>query len=157
MQIPSVNVISYDLEPKMSANKICKRVLQEIHEEKPDFIMINFCNPDMLGHTGNLQATIKGIEYLDKRLAELIKAATKEKYLTIITSDHGNAEQMINLKTGEIETKHTVNPVPFILVTPKDKKFKLKKDGKLADVAPTILDLMQIKKPKEMTRDSLIE
>jgi len=157
VQIPSVNVISYDSEPKMSANKICKRVLQEIDNEKPDFIMINFCNPDMLGHTGNLQATIQGVEYLDKKLTELIKVAKKEKYLTIITADHGNAEQMINLKTGEIETTHTINPVPFILVSPKDKKFKLKKGGKLADVAPTILDLMHIKKPKEMTRDSLIE
>ena len=155
--IPSVNVISYDLVPKMSANKICQRVLKEIREEKPGFILINFCNPDMLGHTGNLKATIQGIEYVDKKLTELIKVAKKEKYLTIITADHGNAEQMINLKTGEVETTHTINPVPFILVDPKDKKYKLKKGGKLADVAPTVLDLMQIKKPKEMKRDSLIE
>ena len=163
--IPSPNVSHYDLTPKMSAGKIYQRVLQEIRTEKPDFIMVNFCNPDMLGHTGNIQAAVEGIEYLDQKLGQLIKIAQKEKYLIIITADHGNAEEMIDLKTGEVETSHTTNLVPFILVSPsfsggrprKGRTSQLRNDGKLADVAPTILDLMKIKKPKEMTGASLIK
>ena len=111
----------------------------------------------MLGHTGNLQAAIKGVEYLDKKVVELVKTGKKRKYWLIITADHGNAEEMINLRTGEIETTHTTNPVPFILINAPKAKIRLRKGGKLADIAPTILDLMNIKKPKEMTGASLIK
>ncbi len=154
--IPSPRVLGYDLEPEMSILKVCQKIKATIRTEKPDFIMVNFCNPDMLGHTGNLQAAIQSIEYLDGRLGDLLKILKKEKYIVIVTSDHGNVEQMINLKTSEIETSHTTNPVPFILINVK-KKVQLRTGGKLADVAPTILDLLGRKKPKEMTGVSLIK
>jgi 2,3-bisphosphoglycerate-independent phosphoglycerate mutase len=158
--IDSPKVNHYDLTPLMSANRVCKRTLEEIIRQplaqRPDFILINFCNPDMLGHTGNIQAAIKGIECVDENLGKLVEAAQKENYFIIVTADHGNAEEMINLKTGEIEPSHTTNPVPFILITPQNKKIKLKNNGELADVAPTILDLMDLKEPKEMTGKSLI-
>ncbi len=162
--ISSPHVEHYDQTPKMSAKKVCQRVLREISEERPEFIVVNFCNPDMLGHTGNLGATIKGIEYLDFKLSELVKKAKKENYRIIVTADHGNAEKMIDLETNEIVTSHTINPVPFILIgdflsgiRPQARRGSLlRSDGQLADVAPTILDLMGVKKPKEMTGKSLI-
>lgn len=154
--IPSPQEQNYDQVPKMSADKVCQRVIKEINTERPDFIAVNFCNPDMLGHTGNLEATIKGVEHVDRQVAKIVGVAKKKKYWIIITADHGNAEQMINLKTGEIETNHTVNRVPFIIINALKENIKLKKGGKLADVAPTILDLMSLKKPREMTGNTLI-
>lgn len=155
--VPSPLKQNYDQIPEMSADKICQRVIKEINAERPDFIAVNFCNPDMLGHTGNLTAAIKGVEYVDKKVAKIVGVAKKKKYWIIITADHGNAEEMINLKTGEIETNHTINPVPFILINSFKRKINLKDGGKLADVAPTILDLMNLNKPKEMTGQSLIK
>lgn len=148
---------SYDLVPEMSAEKICQKVIKEMETERPDFIAVNFCNPDMLGHTGNLAAAIKGIECVDKKVARIVGAAKKKKYWIIVTADHGNAEKMINLETGETETTHTTNPIPFILINFPLEKTILKKDGKLADVAPTVLHLMNVKKPREMTGQSLIK
>ncbi len=157
VNIPSPKTGHYDQVPQMSAPKVFKRLIKEIEEKTPCFALVNFCNPDMLGHTGNLKAAIEAIEYLDPKIKELVKKAQAKGYQIIITADHGNAEEMINLKTKEIMTTHTINPVPFILITPQRKKIKLKKSGRLADVAPTVLDLMAIKKPKEMTGHSLIK
>jgi len=154
--IPSLNVPSYDLCPEMSANKICQKICQEINSNQPNFIALNFANPDMVGHTGNLQAAIKAIECVDRNLKKLVNLAQKEKYSIIITADHGNAEEMIDLRTGEIKTTHTINPVPFILVSSEFKSVKLRNDGQLADVAPTILRLLNQKEPPEMKGQSLI-
>ncbi|OQX71472.1 phosphoglycerate mutase (2,3-diphosphoglycerate-independent) [Candidatus Parcubacteria bacterium 4484_255] len=154
--IPSPDVRSYGLRPEMSANKICQRICKEIQSERPNFIALNFANTDMVGHTGNLKAAIKAVECVDNNLKKLVNLAQKEKYSIIVTADHGNAEEMIDLKTGEIKTTHTINPVPFILVSSEFKSAKLRNDGSLADVAPTILRLLGIKKPKEMKGQSLI-
>lgn len=157
IMIPSPETGHYDQTPKMSAQKVCQTLIKEIKDHRPEFAMVNFCNPDMLGHTGDLKATIKSLEFLDQRVKELVHAAQKKGYYLIITADHGNVEEMINPRTKEIMTTHTINPVPFILVSPEKKKIKLKKQGILADVAPTILDLMKVKKPKEMSGHSLIK
>ncbi len=155
--IPSPDVFSYDLCPEMSANKICQRICQEIKTYQPNFIALNFANTDMVGHTGNLKAAIKAVECVDNNLKKLVNLAKKEKYSIIITADHGNAEEMIDLKTGEIKTTHTINPVPCILVSSEFKSVKLRNNGSLSDVAPTILYLMGIKKPKEMKGQNLIK
>ncbi|MGC9049102.1 MAG: 2,3-bisphosphoglycerate-independent phosphoglycerate mutase [Patescibacteria group bacterium] len=163
IKIPSPEVKSYDLKPEMSADKITNYVLKRLGEF--DFIVINFANPDMLGHTGNLKATIKGVEFIDKCLAKITNQVLDRDGTIVITADHGNAEEMINLKTGEIDTQHSTNPVPLLIVshstrsgsTSDRKNLKLRKNGILADVSPTILDLMNIKKPEEMTGASLIK
>jgi 2,3-bisphosphoglycerate-independent phosphoglycerate mutase len=158
INIPSPKIKSYDLKPEMSAGKITDYVLKKLNlSDRPNFITINFANPDMLGHTGNLQATIKGIEFLDQCLKKIVSQVINQEGIVIITADHGNAEEMINLKTGEVDTQHSTNPVPFLIVSSQFKNLKLRKDGILADVSPTILDLMRIEKPKEMKGKSLIK
>ncbi len=164
IRIPSPSVLNYDMKPEMATAEICQKILSEIKNSHPDFITVNFCNPDMLGHTGNIQAAIQGIEFLDKTLERLVDFGQKEKYVFIVTADHGNAEEMIDLKTNEIVTSHTINPVPFILVgdfllknwSRSNKAGLLEGNGQLSDVAPTILDLMGVREPKEMTGNSLI-
>jgi len=113
------------------------------------------CNPDMIGHTGDLSAGVKAVETCDKCVEKIVNVVLKKNGVIIVTADHGNVEEMINLKTGEVDTEHSCNPVPFILV---GKYFKNKrvKNGILADVAPTIIDIFGLKKPKEMTGKSLI-
>ena len=152
--IPSPDVAHYDLAPEMSAFKITERLIEAMQKESPDFILVNFANPDMLGHTGNREAARKGIEFVDECLGRVAKTAKDLNYTLIVTADHGNAEEMINLVTHEIETTHTTNPVPFIIVD--EKKYHLKKGGVLGNVSPTIIDLFGIEKPKEMI-DSLIK
>ena len=155
--IPSPDVKNYAKTPAMSIFGITKVLLEKIKQKNnPKFILVNFCNPDMLGHTGNLEAAIKGMEYVDECVSKVVKLAKKEKYDILITADHGNAEEMVNLKTGEIETTHTTNLVNFILIS-KNSQLQLRQKGILADVSPTILDLMKIKKPREMTGVSLIK
>lgn len=155
IMVPSPNVKSYDETPEMSIDKIVDVIKNKIKNDKYDFIAVNLANPDMVGHTGNLNAGIKAVEAADAAVNELVKAVLKKKGTMVITADHGNVEEMINLETGEIDTKHSTNLVPFILA---GNKLKIKKmqDGILGDVAPTILDLMGIEKPKEMTGKSLI-
>jgi 2,3-bisphosphoglycerate-independent phosphoglycerate mutase len=154
--IPSVKVHSYDERPEMSAAEICQTALEKI-KNGYEFLVVNFANPDMLGHTGNLSAAIKGLEFLDRHLGLLVKEVIKRGGCALVTADHGNVEEMINLKTGEIDTRHSLNPVPFILVGENYKQVKLRKDGILADVAPTILEIVGLEKPKEMTGQSLIK
>ena len=150
---PSPKVSTYDLKPEMSAFDVEKKIIQKIELDIYDFICLNLANPDMVGHTGDFDSTIKACEVVDKCSNKIINKALKFNYNIILIADHGNADIMIN-KDGSPHTYHTTNPVPFILI---DKKFNSKlKNGILADVAPTILDIMNIKIPKEMSGKSLI-
>jgi 2,3-bisphosphoglycerate-independent phosphoglycerate mutase len=160
--IASKIVTHYEDSPEMQADKITKKILLGI-KDKYDLIVANYSNADMIGHTGNLKAAIKAIEFVDKSLGPLIKSAQKGDCVLIITADHGNAEQMIYPQTGEAKTKHTLNPVPFYLIGEEFEKENAEErysfetpEGILSDIAPTILDLMQIPKPLEMTGESLL-
>ena len=157
--IPSPNVFSYDQQPEMSANDITKFIVSNIEYSVYDFIAVNYANADMVGHTGNLKATITAVEFLDKCLKQVIKKILESGGLAIITADHGNADEMIDLKTGEILTMHSKNPVPFILIKDAFKKenLKLRSNGVLGNVAPTLLNVLNIKKPQDMVLGSLIE
>lgn len=161
--IPSLtNVKSYDKAPEMSAEKITDKALEALEKEKYDFILINFANPDMVGHTGDEKATVKAIEAVDNCLEKIIPKVIGKNGCLLITSDHGNAEEVKNSHTGETDTEHSVNPVPLWFVAPDNhsetanKKEHAEPDGLLSDIAPTILDIMEIKKPDEMTGESLL-
>ena len=154
--VPSPKVETYDLKPEMSAYEVTDKVLAAIEEDKYDCIILNYANTDMVGHTGSLPAAIKAVEAVDECVGKVVKLVESKQGNIIITADHGNAEQMIDYKTGEPHTAHTTNPVPLILVT-RNEKLKLKEDGKLADLAPTMLDLMNLEKPEEMTGESLLD
>ena len=149
---PSPKVATYDLKPEMSALEVSEKAISEIINNSPDFICLNFANPDMLGHTGDMDAAIKACETIDKLLLPLINSANKLNYVSMIIADHGNCEKMKN-KDGSPNTSHTTNPVPVILV---DKNKRNIRNGILADVAPTVLEILGIKKPIEMTGKSLI-
>ena len=154
--VPSPKVETYDMKPEMSAYEVTDKVIEALEQDKYDVVILNFANTDMVGHTGSLEAAIKAVETVDECVGKIVKVIENKKGNLIITADHGNAEQMIDYKTGEPHTAHTTNPVPIILIT-DNKELKLKENGKLADLAPTMLDLMGIEKPKEMTGESLIE
>ena len=153
--VPSPKVETYDMKPEMSAYEVTDKVLEAISEDKYDVIILNYANTDMVGHTGSLPAAIKAVEAVDECVGKVVKLVESKQGSMLITADHGNAEQMIDYKTGEPHTAHTTNPVPLILVT-ANEKLKLKDDGKLADLAPTMLDLMNLEKPEEMTGISLL-
>jgi len=153
--IHSPKVATYDLKPEMSAFEITQRVVKEIRSNRYDFILLNYANPDMVGHTGKLSAAIKAIEAVDRCVGEVVKAVKQVKGVAMITGDHGNAEQMIDPQSGEIFTAHTTNRTPFALVM-DDFRGGLRPGGKLADVAPTILHLMNMKKPEEMEGENLM-
>ena len=153
--VPSPKVETYDMKPEMSAYEVTEKVLEAINSKKYNCIILNYAHPDMVGHTGNLPAAIKAIETIDECVGKVVGAINAQKANLLITADHGNAEQMIDYKTGEPHTAHTTNLVPLILISEKEN-VKLK-EGKLADLAPTILELMGIEKPEEMTGESLIE
>ena len=152
--VPSPKVETYDLKPEMSAYEVTEKVVEQIENKKYNSIILNFANPDMVGHTGSLEAAIKAVETIDECVGKIIEAINKVQGVVLITADHGNVEQMIDYKTGEPHTAHTTNPVPLILVGMGDVKLK---EGKLADLAPTMLDIMELEKPEEMTGESLIE
>lgn len=152
--IPSPKVATYDLQPEMSAVEVKDEVLNRLNMDKYDLIILNFANPDMVGHTGFVDATIKAIETVDDCVGEIIELLMKKGGKALITSDHGNAEMLIDEKDGSPITAHTSNEVPLILVG--DKNVKLREDGILADLAPTLLELMGLDKPKEMTGKTLI-
>ncbi len=158
ISVPSPDVKSYDETPVMSSADLTDVVLDNLKNRKYDFTMLNFAAPDMIGHTGNLQAGIKCCGEVDKYLGKIVNTYLKIKGTVVITADHGNIEEMINLKTGEIDVEHSTNHVPFILVNEKLKdKVKLNNNGVLGDIAPTILELMGREKPREMTGRSLIK
>ena len=152
--VPSPKVETYDLKPEMSALEVTDKVVEAINSGKYDSIILNYANPDMVGHTGSLEAAVKAVETIDGCVGKVVEAIEKQNGVLIITADHGNAEQMIDYKTGEPQTAHTTNPVPLILVGLEGVKLK---EGKLADLAPTMLDIMGLEKPQEMTGESLIE
>ena len=152
--IPSPKVETYDMKPEMSAGEVTDKVVEAINSRKYDAIILNYANPDMVGHTGSLEATVKALEFLDGCVKRVVDAIENNDGTLLITADHGNAEQMIDYKTGELHTAHTTNPVPLVLIGREDVKLK---EGRLADLAPTMLDLMNLAKPEEMTGESLIE
>ena len=152
--IPSPKVETYDMKPEMSAIEVTEKVIDAIKSGKYDSIILNYANPDMVGHTGNLDGTIKALETLDKCIGDVVKEVENQNGYLIITADHGNAEQMIDYKTGEPHTAHTTNDVPLVLIGMEDVKLK---QGRLCDLVPTMLELMGLDKPKEMTGVSLIE
>ena len=150
---PSPKVATYDLAPEMSAGEVSDYLVRAI-EARYDLIVVNFANPDMVGHTGDLNAAIRACEAVDKGLGRAIDALAKAGGAMIVTADHGNCETMIDPETGGPHTAHTMNPVPVILVGgSKDAQLR---DGRLADLAPTLLDLMGLEPPPEMTGQSLI-
>ena len=149
---PSPKVATYDLKPEMSSDEVTKNVIREIKKGKFEFICLNFANPDMVGHTGNFTAAVKACEAVDNHLGSIINEATKEEYTSIVISDHGNCERMIN-DDGSVNTSHTINPVPIILVNCQNKEIN---NGVLADIAPTILDILGIETPIEMEGESLL-
>ena len=164
--IPSPSVSNYEETPGMSAHEITEKLIEEIEKDKYDFIIVNYANPDMIGHTGNFKAAIQAIEIVDQCLGRLVGTVLKNNGGLIITADHGNAEEMINPQTGEILTEHTKNPVPIWYVNNGNKKENLNNEipqlkistiGILSDIAPTILEIMKIKKPAEMTGKSLLK
>lgn len=154
--IPSSKVKSYAQKPEMSAAEITQRALKEISGKKYTLIVQNFANADLVGHSGELKPTIKACEVLDKCIGQIAEATLKYDYNLIITADHGNAEYMIYEKNGEQCPSHTQNPVPCLLISKHYKNVKLAKGMGLKDIAPTILKIMKIKKPKEMTGKSII-
>ncbi|OGY44484.1 MAG: phosphoglycerate mutase (2,3-diphosphoglycerate-independent) [Candidatus Buchananbacteria bacterium RIFCSPHIGHO2_01_FULL_39_14] len=168
--VPSPPVPSYDQKPEMSALEINTRLLPKIKEGKYDFVVINYANPDMVGHTGVIPATIKAVETVDKCLGELVNAVLGQGGICFVTADHGNAEELINLQTGEVDKEHSTNPVPFVIVgadwegkslTPGLDSVAgdlsiLTPSGMLADIAPTILKVLGVPKPDEMTGAPLI-
>jgi len=148
----SPKVATYDLKPEMSAYEITESIIPEIEIGNVDFICLNFANPDMVGHTGNMSAAIKACETVDKCSKTIIEKAKENNYTILVIADHGNSDLMIN-DDGSPNTAHTTNLVPFILIDDEIKKIK---DGVLGDIAPSILDIMNIKKPIKMTCESLI-
>ncbi len=154
--IPSPSVSSYDKTPQMKSFELTKKVVQNVARRKYDFTVLNFAASDMVAHTGNLKAAIKCCEILDKCVKKITDAYLSKGGTVLITADHGNIEEMINLKTGEVDTEHSVFPVPFILVNKKLKAKKLRTGGVLADISPTILDIIGKKKPSVMNGKSLI-
>lgn len=151
--VPSPKVETYDLKPEMSAYEVTDKVVEAIKSEKYDTIILNYANPDMVGHTGSIDAAIKALETIDECVDRVVKAINEVEGVLLITADHGNSEQMIDYKTGEPHTAHTTNPVPLAIVGIGNRKIK---EGRLADLAPTMLDLMELEKPREMTGESLL-
>lgn len=153
--IPSPKVATYDLKPEMSAYEVTDELLKRLDTDEYDMIILNYANPDMVGHTGILEAAEKAIEVVDACLGKVVDKILEKDGTVFITADHGNAEQMINYTTGEPMTAHTTDPVPFVYVS-KDSK-ELRDGGVLADIAPTMLEVMGLEVPKEMTGKSLIK
>ena len=150
MLVPSPNVKTYDMKPEMSIYEVSDKLIGEIKKKKFDLVIVNLVNGDMVGHTGNVAAIRKAVKSVDECVGRIVKAGSDCGYTTLITADHGNAED----QTKENRTSHTTNKVPFICVS--DEKIKLRRGG-LKNVAPTILDLMDIKIPKEMSGKSLVK
>lgn len=153
--IPSPKVPTYDLKPEMSAYEVTNRVIEEIKKGLFDLVVLNYANPDMVGHTAVLPAVIKAIETVDACVGRVVRAVQEVGGVAIVTADHGNAEKLKNYETGRAHTAHTNSPVPLILVS--NERVRLRQDGILADIAPTILDLLGLPKPPEMTGQSLLE
>ena len=144
------------MQPEMSAPEVCENVLKAIDNPEYGFILVNFANPDMVGHTGVVEAATKACHVVDECVGKIAEACKQNGIVMLLTADHGNSEVMVNPETGKPQTAHTTNKVPFVLINaPKD--IQLKDDGALCNIAPTVLQLMGIAKPVEMDCDSLIK
>ena len=152
---PTPKVETFDKQPEMAASCLTEKAIETVEEGKIDFICMNYANPDMVGHTGNFDAVIKACEAVDTAAREVITKALKKGYEIFVTADHGNADNMIN-PDGSINTEHSLNPVPFIFVSKSGEAFKVA-DGKLSDIAPTILRRMEVAVPEEMTGNNLLK
>ena len=171
MLVPSPKVATYDQAPEMSADQITAEIEHQLSQKKPDLVVANFANGDMVGHTGSFEATVKAVETLDVCLGKILEAAKLANYHFLITADHGNAEQMQNDAKDGAHTAHTCNPVPLLLASQnclvdenrqnfnsqKAVSYGLASGGSLADIAPTVLDLMGIPAPPQMTGVSLLK
>src|SRR6266446_10081406 len=155
IMVPSPKVATYDLQPEMSAPEVTDKLVEAIGSGKYDLIIVNYANPDMVGHTGNLAAAVKAVEAVDACLGRLMEAVKKAGGVLLVTADHGNAEQMYDETTHQKHTQHTLNRVPALLFNAPANVRSLN-DGKLADVAPTLLALMRVPQPREMTGHSLL-
>ncbi len=153
--VKSPKVATYDLKPEMSAYEVCDKLVEAIESDKYDVIIINFANPDMVGHTGVEEAAIKAVEAVDECVGKTVEALKKVDGQMFICADHGNAEQLVDYETGDSFTAHTTNPVPFILVN-YDEAYTLREGGCLADIAPTLIEMMGLKQPVEMSGKSLL-
>lgn len=153
--VNSPKVATYDLQPEMSAYKVCDGLVDAIRSDKYDVIIINFANPDMVGHTGIEEAAIKAVEAVDECVGRAVEAIKEVDGQMFICADHGNAEQLVDYESGAPFTAHTINPVPFILVN-YDEKYTLREGGCLADIAPTLIEMMGLQQPEEMTGKSLL-
>lgn len=153
--VKSPKVATYDLQPEMSAPGVCEKLVDAIESGKYDVVIINFANPDMVGHTGIESAAIQAVEAVDECVGKAVEAIKKVNGQMFICADHGNAEQLVDYETGAPFTAHTTNPVPFILVN-ADPAYSLREGGCLADIAPTLIELMGMEQPKEMTGKSLL-
>jgi 2,3-bisphosphoglycerate-independent phosphoglycerate mutase len=154
--VPSPKVATYDLQPEMSAAGITEAVLKALAEDAYDFILLNYANADMVGHTGDLEATRRGVRAVDEGIGRIADAVLAKRGWLVVTADHGNAERMVDADGGR-DTNHTDAPVPFIVVGPNTEGMRLKAGGGLADVAPTVLTLMRLPIPAAMTGQVLIE
>ncbi|MDO8509753.1 MAG: 2,3-bisphosphoglycerate-independent phosphoglycerate mutase, partial [bacterium] len=167
--VPSPKVASYDLAPEMSAAGVAKEAVKAINGGIYNFIVLNFANPDMVGHSGKLAETIKGCEVADKAFGEVVEHVLAKDGVVVMTADHGNAEEVINLQTGEMDKEHSTNPVPLLVIgkdfmgqagpagdPPEGDLSLMHPVGVLADVAPTVLKLLGIPQPEEMTGSPLI-
>ncbi len=152
----SPKVATYDLQPEMSAYKVKDRLLEELDKGGVDTVVLNFANPDMVGHTGIVEAVIAACQAVDNCTGQIVHKVLEMDGAVLITADHGNADLLVDPETGAPYTAHTVNPVPFILITNDMKDVKLRTDGKLADITPTMLDLLGLEKPAEMDGETLI-
>jgi 2,3-bisphosphoglycerate-independent phosphoglycerate mutase len=154
--IPSPKVATYDLQPQMSAYEVRDELLARLDSGRYDLVVLNFANPDMVGHTGIFEAAVKAVEVVDGCVGEIVNRILSLGGAVLLTADHGNAEKMQDSDTGQPHTAHTTNPVPFTLITSDRKSYCLREDGILADVAPTALELMHIPQPEAMTGRTLI-
>jgi 2,3-bisphosphoglycerate-independent phosphoglycerate mutase len=158
LEIPSPKeVATYDQKPEMSAEAVTEAILAELQVDRQDVYIVNFANGDMVGHTGSLPAAIKAVETVDHCVGQLVDEVLSRKGAVIVTADHGNAEQMTDPETGLPHTAHTTFDVDLIVVDDASKGKKLREGGRLADVAPTLLDLLGFPKPAEMTGESLLQ
>lgn len=152
----SPKVATYDLKPEMSAHQVKDKLILELSKGDTDVVILNFANPDMVGHTGNIEAVIKALTVVDECVGEIVDKVLEMDGAVLITADHGNADLMVDPETGAPFTAHTTNPVPLVIISNRFKNIKLRDGGKLADITPTMLDMMGLKKPLEMTGESLI-
>jgi 2,3-bisphosphoglycerate-independent phosphoglycerate mutase len=148
-------VATYDLKPEMSAEGVADAVVKAVEDNTFDIVVVNFANADMVGHSGKIPPTIKAVETVDACLGRIYTAIKQRGGAMLVTADHGNAEQMIDPETGGPQTAHTTNPVPFITIAENATQYTLRPDGALQDISPTVLGMLGIPQPKEMTGHDL--